>query len=191
MIDQSQVLKMLLDAEKGINRAGWGQPPRLYSVFNWRPKSLYIEDSLVPLQDPIANHLLGLADVYERTPQLARAIALAPGMIGVAVSSEGWGVTRPVAEMAPLKARVTATTPGRFEVRMLTVVDIWGRVSHVQRTRGEKPRADGELRGSNVVIALTKILTQFAPYIEGADPAALKKLLAHLEHTRLRPERAS
>lgn len=190
MIEHDVLLKALLNAESGLNRDGWNQPPRLYSVFNWRADSVYLQDSLIQIEeDRIGAHLAGIANALDTNPMLAKVMAEdSPGFIGLALSAEGWGVKRGVtaAQVVATRSRVTERTPGRLEFRLVTAVDMWGRISHVQRQRGQKPTADGKLRGSGVPVGLTKLMISLAPFLPGADRPALKERLTQLCESRVR-----
>ncbi|MET0698945.1 MAG: hypothetical protein ABWY93_04710 [Mycobacterium sp.] len=184
MIEYEMMQRMLLKAESGLHRRGWGVglAPTLCEVRRQGPGTVRLHPVPIVLDGEAGVHLLQLARVFEQDDSFARRVAQQrPDLVGMALCSEGWA--REAAKDSPGDpTRELADQPGSFETRQIGMVDIFGHVMMVLRRRGEKPEIHGgaEIQGSRMPIALASMTRMIARFLPDADVPALDLLLERL-----------
>lgn len=195
----------LRNCEADIHRSGWNQPPVLAEIIQLPSGKLIPQVLPMRITDPPVHYLAFTAEVMTEHPAIARGIAVdGPDMVALAFCHESWsknGLVLPAEPGYEITEKTVGTAladePGAVQVRSFAVVDIWGRVHHVHRERGQKPlagSAEVKIHGGSVNICLAQILCKVVPYLEDGDEGALIKLrdemLAYSEALAARSEDA-
>lgn len=187
ILDHDLIIAFLNAIEERVDLKGWNQDPQLFAFFE-EGDALAYSNSGVSVDGPPENFVSGIANAFEATPHLSQRLAQNASLRGIGLLSEAWGIEKgfQAAQMVANKQRVCEHTPGRFEARFLIAVDIWGRLSYVERKRGEEPTASKSMRGSGVAMSLIRILRALAPFSDCIDEHALVALQEQLKKTSIK-----
>lgn len=188
MITQDKMYRLLMAAESGINRRGWEQPHMLAHVIAHREDSLRLDPAQLPIKNPPGEYLLTVAEVFHHRPEIPPRLAQDhPNLIGLAFCAESWAndtarSKEDLIKMTEGPLRLPDLV-GSYEARDLSVIDVWGRVFHVQRRRGHKPQHPADqavLFGGRVAVALAAMVVAIQPHLGRGDAAACKALFDKL-----------
>lgn len=129
---------------------------------------LRLSPALMEIPQPYEDFLRFAAKTMLAQPELMKDIG-ATGFFGTAFVGEAWIVDAASAdEMLDLVTAGTslAQHPRRKAVRVITAVDLFGRIYQIQRIRGEKPadRSDEDtaVRGGTIIRALVDMTLAIA-----------------------------
>jgi len=130
---------------------------------------LRLSPALLEIPQPYEDFLRFTAETMLAQPELAKDIGEKTGFFGTALVGEAWIVDAASAdEMLDLVTAETslAQHPRRRALRVISAVDLFGRIYQIQRIRGEKPadRSDEgtTVRGGTVIRALADMTLAIA-----------------------------
>lgn len=183
MIELDVMNKLLLGAESTVHRNGWDQPAFLAVLEESRPGMISLQTLPIPIPNPHGAGLIHIGRLFAHDPELPTMLLRDyPTVQGLAFICEGW-MANPKSTRTERNTfmRRYADMPGSIEVRMITVVDLHGRVFNIHRMRGEKPvitHEEGEVFG-RVAEGLRLMLLATARHApDGEDHVtALEKLV--------------
>lgn len=201
------IKRFLLKVEADVHRAGWEMPPVLAGVTEIRPGVLKLGIFPVTLQNPVGEHIRQIGEQFNepgQTQDLVKDIIdTSPGpFFGIAFISEVWGndsLTPAEGEAWYASGKKLADHPASIEARQMTVVNVYGGVHSVMRTRNKKPIVeDFQFTGGRQLHGLFDMLKALVVYVpdEDCDRKAVQALHSltnaesGVEYERLRSDNA-
>lgn len=145
LISIEKIPPILAAADATLNQQGWENPPMLADLIKV-PGGHRLSELPFEITKPPALYLKMLVETLEDdeqdTADLVQAMGAATNFVGILFAVETWGHEGTADERWKLTENGTkslADIPGSFEVRLITLVDVYGRVAVLHRRRGEEP----------------------------------------------------
>lgn len=175
--------KLMLGVERDIHRHGWDQEPMLAVLHQLTPNSISLQNTGVQVEGNPGAFLQVIGKGHLDQEFLAHALLTSYGkpetFYGLALISEAWGREETDQDSAARRKakKMIADTDGSYEVRLISVVDVYGRTCAIVRRRGEKPELNEQLIPAgrvfeglaNMVYSAVRLMPDNAAKLAGLD----------------------
>lgn len=140
MLSEEVTIKNLLKLEARVHRGGWDQPSIFAEVRQVLPNVIRLNTLPVTWHNNKSSMvLLRLGEDLVERPELVDKLFPEglDDLMGLMLCDEGWAVE----DDKHIEGVLYADNPHGKEIRYVMLMDLYGRVFHAGRARGEKPYA--------------------------------------------------
>jgi hypothetical protein len=181
----------LLKLEQTLHREGWDQPSRIFTVHTRHNNTMGLTQIPVQIQNPVGEFIEFMGDRMTDGSEFSRdiiesTVCAIPGFLGLLLVTEAWSnesISPTEHQVLLQKGLSLQDLPDTKEVRVIQMVDTFGRVYAVFRLRGEKPRSEPNYGGGRIHTAMVKMVRAFASALPEGQ-ADLDALLAVVTPTQ-------